>query len=111
MTTKINILTFVKLIGIIGVIAVLTASCHHEGKEALKTKIFKTGNGYGYAIGTAKDTLIKQPFIPAISGNTPFCDSLDALKVSRLVIERIKKEKSPVITKEDLASLNIKTKC
>lgn len=63
---------------------------------------------YGYAILFKGDTIIKQDYIPGIEGNIAFQDSLDALKVLDLVINKLNKNESPTIKKTDLIKLKTK---
>jgi hypothetical protein len=91
-------------------VALLTA-CHHKKRQALTGEVYKSGSGYGYKILVQGKTLINQPYIPVVPGETPFCDSLDAAKTCNRVIDNIKHKKSPSVTREDLAVLTIKTNC
>lgn len=88
----------------------LLAACSHK-KQILQSAVYNTGTGYGYTVTLNNKIVIKQPYIPAYSGNIPFCDSLDAVKVGNLVIDKIEGKQSPTVTKNDLALLKIKTKC
>jgi len=89
---------------------IILTSCK-EREEILTSKVYKIKNGYGYKIIMKDKVIIKQNCIPAIQGNIPFCDSLDALKVSQIVIKKIKRKKMPSIQAEDLMKLKIKIKC
>jgi hypothetical protein len=112
MTTKINkYFTTVKLYGTIAVLLLLACSCNTKKTNALQSTVYRTGTGFGYSISVKEKLLIKQDFIPGIQGNTAFCDSLDAVKVSNCVLEKIKQKQMPVVTEDDLAALKIKTKC
>lgn len=110
--TKINSNTSsaLKLCSKIILLILLLTACSHK-KQALQSAVYNAGTGYGYTITLHNKVVIKQPYIPAYSGNIPFCDSLDAAKVSDLVIKKIKRKQSPTVTKNDLALLKIKTKC
>jgi len=111
MMTKIkSIIPATKLYSTIIIIIVLLASCSHK-KHTLQSTVYKTGNGYGYTISMHNKVVIKQPYIPAYSGNIPFCDSLDAANVGNLIVNKIEHKQSPTVTKNDLALLKIKTKC
>ena len=89
---------------------IILTSCK-EPREILTSEVYKIKNGYGYKIILKDKVIIKQNCIPAIQGNIPFCDSLDALKVSQIVIKKIKSKKMPSIQAEDLMKLKIKIKC
>jgi len=92
-------------------VVLLAVSCRHQRTDDLKSAAFHTNGGFGYTISIHGKTVIKQPFIPAIQGNIPFCDSTDALNTANFVIGKIKKEQSPTVTQANLAALKIKTKC
>lgn len=89
---------------------IILTSCK-EPRESLTSKVYKVKYGYGYKIILKDKVLINQNCIPAIQGNMPFCDSLDALKISQIVIEKIKKKEMPTIKTQDLMDLKIKIKC
>ena len=101
----------IKFFGTIIVMVVLACSCQNKRTESLQSFVFAAGSGFGYSITLQGKLFIKQQTIPAIEGNMPFCDSLDAVKVSTLVVQKIKAKQAPTITKQDLATLKIKTKC
>ena len=63
------------------------------------------GDGWGYDILKKKKVHIHQPFMPAVEGEVPFPDRKSAKKTGRLVIKKIRKHKSPAITKEEIRSI------
>lgn len=88
----------------------LTVSCS-EKQSDFKAEVFKQENGYGYNILVKNKIFIKQNTIPAVVGNKVFCDSVDALKVSNMVLLLLKQNKMPTITKEDIKQMQVKLKC
>jgi len=56
-------------------------------------------------------TAIRQLSVPGVPGARPFCDSLDAAKVSNLVREKIRMRKSPAVSPNEIDSLQIRIKC
>lgn len=58
--------------------------------------------GYGYIILCGKDTMIYQPFIPAVGGHTPFDSKEDAMKVGRIVYDKMFEGGSPMVTVEEV---------
>lgn len=108
MTTKIkqffwtniqkNLLLFVILLSF--------AAC--TKKEVLTTAVFKTNSGWGYTIAYKEKVLIKQSVIPVITDNKSFETENDALKVADFVKQKLKKNLSPTVTKNDLILLKIK---
>lgn len=70
--------------------------------------VYKLSNdNYGYEINYNNKIVVKQEVIPAITGNRPFSDSLSALKVMDLVLEKLNTGNNPTISKKDLMALNI----
>lgn len=81
---------------------------HYNQDSSLHYLIFTTEEGgFGYQILSENKTLIKQANIPAIAYNTDFESHTDAEKVALLVIDKISKKESPVITISDLNNLQI----
>lgn len=76
--------------------------------EPLKTESFKTAFGWGYTITYKNKIIIKQSIIPAISAAKSFSTERDALKVGNLVVNKLNKNISPTVTKNDLILLKIK---
>lgn len=112
MMTKIsNNFATVKLYSAMVLIVVLACSCRHKKNHSLQADVFAAGGGFGYIISQQGKILIKQENIPAVYGTIPFCDSIDAIKVGNLVVQKIENKQSPAITTQDLARLKIKTKC
>ena len=91
-------------------IFVILTSCKQQ-EESVVAEVYKLKEGYGYKIVLQDKVLINQDCIPVIEGNAPFCDSLDAVKVSKRVIEKIKNKEMPTIHRTDLTMLKIKAKC
>lgn len=73
--------------------------------------VYEVNDGYGYTIKDKSKTLIRQDFVPAISGKKAFCNAKDALKVANIVKQRIMEEKTPTIALSDLKKLNLDFKC
>ena len=72
-------------------------------------KSIKIDSGWGYTITKDEKTIIKQTVIPVISENKSFKTEEEALKVGNLVLEKLKDNLSPTVTKKDLFLLAIKT--
>ncbi len=87
-------------------LVLLTISC--TKKEVLKTETFKTDSGWGYTIAYKNKIIIKQSIIPVINDNKSFSTEEDALKTAHLVIEKLKKNVSPTVSKNELILLKIK---
>ena len=82
---------------ITGVLITLAGRGHFYDVE-----IYKSGDGWGYDILKKDNVYIHQPFMPAIEGEVPFPDKKSARETGRLVIKKIRKHKSPAVTKEEI---------
>lgn len=92
---------FLKII----VILSLLFSCKNNSEYSVKS--FKINQGWGYDIALNNRIIIKQNVIPTLSNKKNFSSQADALKVGNLVLDRIKQNLSPTITKKDLILLEI----
>lgn len=63
--------------------------------------------GWGYNIFKNKKLIIKQDVIPAVEKQVAFNSEEDAKKTGLLVIEKIKKNQLPTISRSDLEGLKI----
>lgn len=68
----------------------------------------ETATGWGYTIRQNDKIIIKQTIIPTVESNPSFQSEEDAMKVGQLVLEKLKNDKSPTVTKNDLNLLSIK---
>jgi hypothetical protein len=78
-----------------------------KGMVPVNGSTFKTENGWGYNITVDNKLFIKQTEIPVVEGNKGFATEEDAAKVAQLVINKIAKNESPAVKKEDLEKLGI----
>lgn len=76
--------------------------------EILNVQSLKTPTGWGYCITNNEKIIIKQTVIPVISENKSFKTEGEALKVGNLVLQKLKDDLSPTVTKKDLFLLAIK---
>lgn len=77
-------------------------------KENFKTESFKTSSGWGYSISYKEKIIIKQSIIPVINDTKSFSTEEEALKTAGLVVEKLKQNLSPTVTKNELILLKIK---
>ena len=77
-------------------------------KPDLNLDSIKTPTGWGYTIKHNDKIIIKQSIIPVIPNQKSFESEEEALKVGNLVLEKLKQQTSPTITKKDLILLSIK---
>lgn len=73
----------------------------------LNLKIIKIEQGWGYDIVYKNGIYIHQPNIPAVQKNVLFSTKKEAEKVGTLVLKKIRSNKLPTITQQELDSLNI----
>ncbi len=64
--------------------------------------------GWSYKIFYRRQLLIKQEYIPAVRGKQLFSSKKDAEKVGKLVIDKLKSNRSPTITIVDLQNYRVK---
>ncbi len=74
----------------------------------LKIEYFKTTSGWGYLISHKNKIIIKQSIIPVINNTKSFSTEEDAIKVANMVVQKLRENNSPTITKNDLILLKIK---
>ena len=84
----------------------LFISCNKN--ENLNVQSLKTATGWGYFITSNKKIIIKQTIIPVISENKSFKTEQEALKVGNLVLQKLKDDLPPTVTKKDLFLLAVK---
>jgi len=94
----------------IGLTFFLANSLSEEGtgqESSLRKEVFELSDGFGYQILNNGKVLVRQEYIPVISGNMPFKSQEDADRMADLVMEKIEKGKSPRVNLEELESLEI----
>ena len=83
-----------------------------EGKEkTITAKTIIVTNGFGYEILENNTVIIKQQYIPVISGKHIFCSEKDARTVAELVVNKIEKRESPRISYEELVESKVSLNC
>ena len=78
-------------IGVPAVMAVCLSCCSGHtagGGNELKCRVMEVEGGYGYVVLHGADTLIYQPFIPALSGRLPFATKVEACRWASSGIEQ-----------------------
>lgn len=66
--------------------------------------------GWGYEIYSREKVIIKQETIPAVNGIVSFKTKEEAAQTAALVIEKLKRGRSPFISKRELDSLGVHTR-
>ncbi len=97
-------LMFIIKTGILLSMAVCLSCCsgHKPAKNELWCHVMEVEGGYGYIVCCGTDTLIYQPFIPAISGRKPFATKKQALEVAKLVCDKMAEGEMPSLTCEEV---------
>lgn len=101
---------FVVKIGVLSLVAVCLScfsGCTNAGNEDFTCQTVQVEDGYGYVVLHKGDTLIYQPYIPAIGQRTAFASKEDALKVAKLVCRKLDEKKSPSISKDEMTVLGV----
>lgn len=96
---KTSLLVLVGTGALLGLAACLSCYSFHEEPRCCT---FPVPGGYGYAILYQKDTLIKQPYMPAISGRQPFRTVREARAIGELVCRKLRKGHPPTVTPEEV---------
>ena len=79
----------------------------YSTRERLRCEVVQLERGYGYIVFYGKDTLIYQPYIPAIGRKIAFNKKEDALKVANLVCRKLSQRISPSMSRREIDSLGI----
>lgn len=96
------------LLAFVAVLIVFNLTEKENSRTAVySVKTFETGNGWGYSVLLNNREIIHQDLIPAISSHTSFATKTDALKTADFVVEKLRGQKLPYLTKDDLKALKI----
>lgn len=87
--------------GLLLLFTVLTA-CRGNG---LRCHVVREGEGYGYVILRSDDTLIVQPYMPAMGGRRPFTTRRHARAVGELVCRKLQEGRSPMVSRGEVEAL------
>ncbi|MCD8092488.1 MAG: DUF4907 domain-containing protein [Bacteroides sp.] len=100
-------LMFIMKIGVLSLVAACLSCCSGRtgaGSNELKCRVMQVEGGYGYVVLHGADTLIYQPYIPAVSGHLPFATKKEALAAGKLVCRKLVEGKSPALSREEVKS-------
>ena len=103
-------LVFIVKIGVLSLVAVCLScfsGCTNTGETEFPCRAMQAEGGYGYMVLHKGDTLIHQPYIPAVGRKIAFATKEDALKVAKLVCRKLDEKQSPSISKEEITMLGI----
>ena len=84
--------------------SLLLAACLFccSGGGELHCRPMPAPGGYGYVILHKEDTLIKQPYIPAVGRRQAFPTEQEAMAVGRLVCRKLQEGLPPTVTPEEV---------
>jgi hypothetical protein len=84
------------------------AVAEKQGLVWMDCQPFQIHGGWGYDIVVKEKTYIHQDRIPAVSGDKPFSSREDALKVGRLMMDKLKAGKfPPAVTYREMKDIGI----
>lgn len=96
---------FIVKIGVLSLVAVCLSYCSgrtNAAGEKLTCRSMQVEGGYGYVVVYGADTLIYQPYIPAIGEKTAFTSEEDALKIGTLVCHKLAEKQPPTVSREEI---------
>ncbi len=94
--------------GVLALAGACLLSCQGR-QEAFHCQVIEVEGGYGYLITRPPaDTIICQPFIPAVPGQKAFRTAADAKAAGKAVCAKLRAGHPPTLTRKELDSLGIK---
>ena len=93
------------MIGVSSVLAACLSCCsgRASGGDELRCRVVEVEGGYGYVVLCGSDTLIYQPYMPAVGGRQAFSTKEDAMKIGKLVCRKLVDGQSPTVSPEEIA--------
>jgi len=99
---------YIPLLLLVAVVSVVLFYYKHQDKHAYQIEVVKVEpNGYGYKILKGKQTVVYQPFVPALGNKQTFLSEEDATKVAQLVRDHFEAGENPSISKDDIRRLQL----
>ena len=92
------------IFALFAVIIAVTYAVARRG-QFYEVALFRNGDGWGYDILRKEKVYIHQPFMPAVEGEKPFPDKVSARKTARLVTRKMKNQKMPSVTPEEIRKI------
>ena len=84
-------------------LCMLLGSCHSG--ERLHSHAVQVEGGYGYVVLYGQDTVIFQPYMPAVGRRVPFASRQHAQAVGLLVCRKLAERQPPAVTREEVEAL------
>lgn len=78
----------------------------HKSPEQVSYKIFFDSTGWGYDITSNGKIFIHQIYVPTLPFEKGFAKKEYADKAARLVTEKLKENKSPTLTQQELSQIS-----
>lgn len=78
-----------------------------QPKDCLSFTVYEVNDGWGYDIQCEEETVIHQPFVPAVPGFSAFKSEDKARETAQFVIKKLRQKRSPQLTVADLKNLNV----
>lgn len=94
------------MIGVSSLVAACLFSAVRE--KGLRCQAMPVAGGYGYVILSGKDTLILQPYIPAVGSKQAFSTEEDAMKIGKLVCRKLQDGQSPAVDAQEIACSGVR---
>lgn len=96
-----------RAIGVFCLVVVLTVGiggyfAWRAASFRIEYSLFPTDSGWGYDIVAGVDTMIHQPFIPALQGDRPFPTERSARRAARAVIRKLQRGDSPALSPDEV---------
>jgi len=80
---------------------------HNLPSGVYKVETFKVSDGWGYRIKLRNKDYLYQPFIPGIPGKKAFPDKKTAARAGNLVVQKLRNQQLPTLTKEDINKIGL----
>lgn len=80
-------------------------SCCKGGKsraDEFHCKPMMVRGGWGYVVMMGSDTVVYQPYMPAVSSLRVFATEDDALKVGKIVCSKLQRGEAPSVNREEV---------
>ncbi len=95
------------IVGILLIVSAVYLYYRHTHERVLRCHAMVLNAGYGYVITLGKDTLIYQPYIPAIGRKIPFSSRGDAMKAGKAMCHKLLRNQQPGLNRHEIDSLGI----
>ena len=106
----------IQVMGLLLLLAVTGLSCGQKSNAGstpnppFSCHIMQVSGGYGYVVMHEYDTIISQPFIPALRGRQPFSTKAEAEAVGQLVCSKMTAGSPPTLSTEEVESCLLQAK-